>query len=508
MNYIKTKLIHNTIFSGISRVGLILIQIIIIPVIITNVGVEAFGLLSLLKVFTATGYLGFFDFGLEVILTKLIAEEEARDNQNRLNQYFNSSLFFLTGTSILVPACIIPFLENIVGLINISQNKTEFILLSRLAILSTSFSFLSIPFSSLLSGKQRIEVLKGIELIVAIVVNSLVLYLSLMNHNFITIGCAFLSGPIIKFSLAWIASIKFCTLSISLQHLSKRAFYQIFRILKPVTFSKLNAIIANETDRVLIGLHFSPKIIAYYEIVQRAPKALKLITDIISSAIMPASSYLFSLNKTKNISLIYKIAYKLKLIIIYPLMLFLTLFSSDILNLWLSKDYSHLSSLFSAFLVIGVWYLPSNLGWTILFGMNKGIILSAQIGTIRTIIKVITLIFLVRDYQLWGILFSLILPQLSIFYAVNFFEKELKLKQFSTWYDHAKIIIISIPSILMSYFFKEMLPDVHPVLNLSISIIVCYLFIYNYFIDNNIRQLISDTSKVLLRKLSTMENKR
>lgn len=96
------KLVKNTTFNALGRVGTMALTIVLTPLIISSLGEERFAIWSLATLFTS--YIGFLDFGIGMAYSKYIAEYYAKQLPGRINGVVVCGIVLYSLISVIVIA--------------------------------------------------------------------------------------------------------------------------------------------------------------------------------------------------------------------------------------------------------------------------------------------------------------------------------------------------------------------------------------------------------------------
>ncbi|WP_337871671.1 MATE family efflux transporter, partial [Ignavibacterium sp.] len=83
----------NSIYNLFGYILPLLVALVAIPVLLSNLGTEKFGLLNLAWIII--GYFGFFDLGVGRALTKIVAEKIGANSYSDIPVFFWTSIFFM-----------------------------------------------------------------------------------------------------------------------------------------------------------------------------------------------------------------------------------------------------------------------------------------------------------------------------------------------------------------------------------------------------------------------------
>ena len=90
----KQRLLRNRLFNSLSWVSGLLVQLLMIPFLVSRLGMGGFGIYSLLV--SIIGYSLLFDLGLGQGVIKFVAEMKARGDVQALSRSVNAALWVQT----------------------------------------------------------------------------------------------------------------------------------------------------------------------------------------------------------------------------------------------------------------------------------------------------------------------------------------------------------------------------------------------------------------------------
>ena len=161
------KLIRNTFFNFVGRSWAMLVTLFLTPYIVSKLGMQRFGVWSL--IFVITSYFSLLDLGLGASFVKYIAEHYARKDYEAINQVFNSGLALYLILFLIIVAAGFILRDPILCLFKIPPElfaDAQFVLLVAVAIYSLSNVFGT--FQAVITGLQRMDVTNLISLGVSV----------------------------------------------------------------------------------------------------------------------------------------------------------------------------------------------------------------------------------------------------------------------------------------------------------------------------------------------------
>ncbi len=260
----KTILFRNILLNNIGKLIPLIIGVATIPIIITNLGLEQFGILSL--VWIISGYFIFFDLGLGYATTKLVSEKLNCKNKYALQGIIQSSLLMsaalgCAGTALIVS--ITPFLTTHILKISpelIAGAQTSFYLIAATVPCATLIA----TARGALEGAQRYDIINGIK----IPLNSLVMLIPAFGalYGIRLQGIVALLALLQFIGLA--AYLFFCVKTFSLfkswRKLQKIHLLRLMRFGGWTTIANVSFAFLATIDRFLISFLISVQAVGFY----------------------------------------------------------------------------------------------------------------------------------------------------------------------------------------------------------------------------------------------------
>jgi len=341
--------IYNLLGYGIP----LIVALIVIPLIITGLGKERFGILNL--VWVVVGYFSFFDFGIGRTLTKIIAEKIGSNQTAEIPSVFWTSfilmlVFSLSGTIILLFS--IPFLINNFFVISQGVQKealyTFYILAISIPIVTTTAGLRGV-----LEAYQKFGAINIIRTLLGIFTFLIpLLCLVFINSLFWIVILLILIRILI-----WVLYLVQCfKINVKIKKEIKFKYKLVVPILKLggwITVANLVAPFLIYSDRFLIGALVSATAVAYYATPYEVVTKLLLISGALVVVLFPMFSASFSTNPDFSKKIFIR-GTKFIFLILYPIILLIVTFAYQGINLWLGTGFANNSSFVLQLLAVGV----------------------------------------------------------------------------------------------------------------------------------------------------------
>jgi O-antigen/teichoic acid export membrane protein len=363
-------LARNSFWSFCTQGVPLLLAILLIPFIVSRLGTSRFGLLSLWWVLL--GSTSIADLGLGRATTMFVAESLASPARSRLTIVVWTSIVLqlilglLAGLlmATLVPVLVHRILKTPEGLVHEAQ--ASFVIVAALFAVA-------LPTASLrgvLEATQRFDLVSLVKAPLNAAMFVLPALALLMHRSLV--GIALLLGVALLFSAL---GYLFLCLRIlpELRHFSwptREVLTALARYGGWVTVSNLVSPILAYIDRFFVGSIVGLSAMAYYTAPYDAVTRLWILPNSMATTLFPAFSALQESSAQKRRSEIYQRSLKYLLFLMGPVVLFIVVFSDNLLRIWLGTAFAEKSSVALQILALGV--LVNSIGW-VPFSLLQGL---------------------------------------------------------------------------------------------------------------------------------------
>lgn len=338
---LTTKILRNTSWTIISRLGHILINLILIPFIISHVGTVRYGIWVAL--FAFVDYINLLDFGTGAATIKYVADNYTKGKFKSIGQIVSLSIFF---NCIFVPVLIVVycFTDQVVSFFHIAPDdlaEAEFIFHGILANFAIG-QFAGV-FRSTLIGIQHIHIVNLNQIAYLILYSSGVFIILTSGHG--------LSEVIV-----WMFVIRIVLVAFQVSYLlvflrpalkglfdfdlmkSKEFFYYGSKL----QFASLSGFLNLQIDKILIGHYLKIEFVAFYELGAKLAMMVRHIPSVMMGPLIPAAAQLAASRDVKRLRELYLQANYYFIMIAAPISAFLYTNSKSIIELWLGSLYNPL----------------------------------------------------------------------------------------------------------------------------------------------------------------------
>ncbi len=396
----RPMIARNTLYNLIGQGVPLVIAVLAMPFVIRGLGVERFGILALMWVIL--GYFNVFDLGLGRAATKFVAEAMSSDDVAGIDSITSNVLLtqaVLGSGGALLLMLGTPLLVEVVLKVPASL-ATEALSALYIVAVAIPLVFISGTLQGVLEAAQRFDLVNAVRS-------------PAIASNYLLPLLAVLLGWKLPGVIALLVVYRFATVTVlyvlcvrvfpslrSLTRFQPDRLRQIIRFGGWVTVSSIVNPLLVYLDRLLIGVMISMAAVTYYTAPYEAVTRLSIIHGSLVATLFPAFSTLKGSGNEGDITGLFTDSVKYLLLIIGPILILLTGFAREILQLWLGGRFAAESTLLLQLLAAGVLI---NAVANVPFAMIQGIGRPDLTAKFHLIELPLHLAALYLGISLWGI---------------------------------------------------------------------------------------------------------
>lgn len=346
-------LARNALLNFVGQAVPLIAGVVTIPFIVRELGTERFGLLSLAWV--VLGYFSIFDLGLGRATTKFVAEALGKGQEGEIPRIVWTAvtvqaLLGVVGTFSL--AGITPLLVE--RILNIppelaNEARTTFYILA----LSVPVILVSGSFRGVLEAAQRFDLVNAVKVPISVLTFLLPLLGLLLGLHLPGIVALILVARV--GALAAFVMLNFWISPRLRRYSSSFALFpHLFSFGGWITVSSIVGPILVYLDRFLVGSLLSIEALSYYSAPFEAVTRLRIISSSLMMVLFPAFSALKGLKDGQRLGALFARSIKYVLLTLGPVILVITLFARETLQVWLGSEFALRSTLALQILALGV----------------------------------------------------------------------------------------------------------------------------------------------------------
>lgn len=365
------RLVRNTLYNFTGRVLPYFIAIISVPILIRGIGLERFGILTL--VWAIIGYFGIFDLGVGRATTKFVSEYHALNKIEAIPPLVWSSLYMLFGLGLIAGLIVYfsaPFLVERV--LNISPHlQGEACRALKLLALSIPLVLSSACAIGVLEAQQRFGLINIIRVPASIANFLAPLLVLLYSSNLYPV----VASVVVTRLLGCLAFFYFCIYTFPGMNRPKMPHLKRVKELLSfggwLTVSNIIGPFMAYMDRFLVGGLITMQAVAYYATSYDLITKLWIIPTSLTPVLFPVFSA-YAANNCNELAALYRRAIRYTALALAPLIVCTIVLAHPLLNLWISPQFADASSAVLQILALGVLINSiAHVPYNVLQAMNR-----------------------------------------------------------------------------------------------------------------------------------------
>jgi len=350
----RPMIARNTLYNLIGQGVPLVIAVIAMPFVIRGLGVERFGILALTWVIL--GYFNVFDLGLGRAATKFVAEALSSDDVAGIDDITSTVLLTQTALGSLGALLLMlgtPLLVEVALKVPASLT-TEALSALYIVAVAIPLVFISGTLQGVLEAAQRFDLVNAVRS-PAIASNYLLPLLAvLLGWKLPGVIALLVVYRLVTVTVLYVLCVRVFPSLRSLTRFQPDRLRRIIRFGGWVTVSSIVNPLLVYLDRLLIGVMISMAAVTYYTAPYEAVTRLSIIHGSLVATLFPAFSTLKGSGREGDITGLFTDSVKYLLLIIGPILILLTGFAREILQVWLGGRFAAESTLLLQLLATGV----------------------------------------------------------------------------------------------------------------------------------------------------------
>lgn len=331
--------VRNAVFNIAGYAVSVAYVFFLIPVVVHYVGVEQFGLWSLM--IALTGYVGLADFGLNTSFVKYIAEYVSLGDYERVNAVVRHGVLFYGVLSLLFLVIGWFLFVPVFDLLRIPPEQYDLATVTFfLALAGYGVTSMTSVFVSVLSGIQRTDIYNMLAAIVMVVRFSAIMVALLLGKGLPGLMVADLLVTLASVAPLWMVTRK-CVPQLSLRSLryDHLMMKRLFRFGSQLQISRVAELVQVQFDKFLLTRFVGLAAVSLYDFGSRPLGRLRALPLSAISSLVPAVSALDAEHNPARILAGLLRATRYLIVIGMPLFVFFICFARDIIRVWLGDGF-------------------------------------------------------------------------------------------------------------------------------------------------------------------------
>jgi O-antigen/teichoic acid export membrane protein len=288
------RLVRNTLVNGLGNAVGILVGLVLTPLMIDRLGLEAYGVWSLALTLTFSGgYGALADLGIESATVRFVAEATAEDDLGAISRATSSTLLVLCVIACIVAPAAVFLAHPLVSLFGISKHlRSAAYLCFALVGGQLGFELPARAFVAVLEGTQRFATFQAVELTRALLQAAFYVLVLLEGWGIGALAGALMASSLCVLVIYWLLAHRAVPgLHVSPLHARRAELRRIVRFGGGVFTVRLLSIIYHQMDKVIVGVALGSGPVGLYEIANKVSLAAGTMSSVSVSAVVPAAAF-------------------------------------------------------------------------------------------------------------------------------------------------------------------------------------------------------------------------
>ena len=333
-----SRIVRNSVLNGSAMAVTSVLSLILVPVLIRRYGLEAYGLIPLLRLLTPLGAMGIATFGLPQLASRTGAIHAARGERQELRRTQSA----LVAVSMLGGICAAAVMfalgsERVADWFNVGTTQRDaFVIGFWTVALLLPLLIPGAVLNASLTGLGEFRVLRLNEVLVYIVYFAFAVAAAREGLAIVWILIAFLSADALRAAgLLWMARRKSL---ISIHEIAAPDFAWVKaqrRDFGVLSVSSLLGYGRKHIAAACIALLFGPGALGLYDAMERVPRAFKSLLGLVNTTALPHAMRLDAAGRPAELRSLLLRGTRLTLACILPFAIVAILYAKEIVTMWL-----------------------------------------------------------------------------------------------------------------------------------------------------------------------------
>jgi O-antigen/teichoic acid export membrane protein len=449
------QLIGGTTVNGIGLAVLVVVNFFLIPMQVSVLGLEEFGLVVVGTLFSLQGFISILDLGVPGALTRQIARFRKDEQCQLIRTLYSACIYLFLFLGCFVGLVLFILSEELgsyfaKGL----EGKRELLVFGLKAVfVSYAWQFPLLIVKAQFLGYARFKTVQLVTVATELVRFLMIVGLLKYNYGFEAIIVCNASVPML--SLVGFLAISPNGINLPYYSESKQSLKGIWRLSKLLFLGRLSGVFFNNSDKAVASVFLGPVAVGLIEIFTKIPALLNRFLGLSVSAIIPVVAGIDWKNDKRKITNIYHYGFKLYFFFVSFPILLLMYYTPEILLFWVQQSDQAVIDCMRLMLLWSI-FIPLQFGGNLLIGLDRGVKQLTKYRVMQSVIKVGTLLVLVGFFNSYAIPLSYLLSVLATIYLLKIFKEYLEVSLRRQIKDHLVLVVAgSLPFIGSHYLFGD-----------------------------------------------------
>jgi O-antigen/teichoic acid export membrane protein len=351
----RASVASNSLWSLAGQSAPLLLAAVAIPILIRQLGVDRFGVLSLAWILV--GYLSLFDLGIGRATTKLLAETIARGDSETAASLIWTANFSMTVLGLCVGGALFalaPWLTHSALKIPLPLQSETARSLCWLAV-AVPFVTLTCGLRGMLEAQHNFRAVGALRAGLGAMIFLGPLAVLPFSRSLVSVVITLVVARLLSCGLHWWLCMRSLPMFSQAVRWDRRSFARLLGFGGWLTLSNIISPVMLYLDRFLIGSLVSISAVAYYTTPSEIVTKLWVLPTAVAGVLFPAFSEALALDNQDRAASLYENGVGSTFIVLFPSILMVILFAHEGLRFWLGDDFARDSAAILRILAIGVF---------------------------------------------------------------------------------------------------------------------------------------------------------
>lgn len=288
----SARVVRNTVANGIGGFTATALGVVLAPIMIAELGLQAYGIYALaLTLSFAGGYAALSDLGIEQATVRYVAEAEG-GAPDQLNRIVATTLLFFAGISLPLAILLVLLAPALTDLFSVGPGlRSEAEALFALIAAQLVFEMPARAFTAVLEGTQRFMHYQAVEVGKAVAITGGIVVVLATDGGLRELGIVYAAAAALTLLAYWALAHRIVVgLRAGPRHASRAEFRRLLGYGTSVFAFRLMGTLHRQMDKVILGVATTPSFVALYEIANKLQLAVAQVHAISTSALLPAAA--------------------------------------------------------------------------------------------------------------------------------------------------------------------------------------------------------------------------
>ena len=343
---LRESIVRNTLFGIIANVTQLTTRLVTIPIVISHLGLDGYGVWSVLV--TAANYMRFGSVGVKTAFQKYVAEATGDGDYTKASKLLSTgcAIMLIVSVVTLVPAAIWSYpLAKVLGV------PAEFLGSGARAVslfaFIMAFANVGAAFEAIVMGGHRIDLVRTYGAILAVAeAMSIVLALSL-GHGLAAMAAIMGASELMYVCLCYIASRNVVPeVSIGLRYVSKDVIPELFRFAGSYQLVNILEVVTTSVVPIAILKSFGATVSGVYAVVSRVLTSAMMLQEAFLPTILSGGTMVHASGSVSKMHSLVARAFRVTFSLSILPLGFVAMFGPTIVQAWTGQSHPALSITF------------------------------------------------------------------------------------------------------------------------------------------------------------------